>query len=119
MTYQYFGWQDLTFNLFSTTTMPSTFLSFAFLAFFCGFVGLSWRASNVLLVVVFNELMLVSLVFGFYVLSRFYGNFGGTVYPLFILNAAAAETATALAIILTLFQTTKSVSFFDIKNLRG
>lgn len=99
--------------------MPSTVVGLAFLAFFSGFIGMSWRATNVLLVIVFNELMLVSLVFGFYVLSRFYGNSGGTVYPLFILNAAAAESATALAIILTLFQTTKTVSFFDIKNLRG
>ena len=105
--------------MFSQTTQPSSFIGLALLAFFCGFIGISYRASNVLLVVVFNELMLVSLVFGFYVLSRFYGNFSGLVYPLFILNAAAAESATALAIILTLFQTTKSVNFSDIRNLRG
>lgn len=105
--------------MLSSNISISVFLVITLLGFFTGFVGLVWKASNLLLAVVFGELMLVSLVFGFFIVSKFYGVFEGYTYPLFILNAAAAESATSLVVILNLFQTRSTIDFNNICHLRG
>lgn len=90
-----------------------------FFTFIVGCTGLVWRASNLLLILIFGELMLVSIAFGFVLVSKFWVVSTGQVYALAILNSAAVESAIGLVLIINVYRTTGSVIVNFLKCLRG
>lgn len=74
-----------------------------------------WRASNVLMVLIYGELMLVSLFLGFVIVAKYWAGADGHVYALFILNAAAVESAIGLALMLNLYRSNGLISFKSLR----
>lgn len=80
-------------------------------AFGVGCVGITIRAENLLLVLIFGELMLVSVAFGFVAISKYFGDPSGQVFALFLLNSIAVESAVGLVLILNTFRVCGATNF--------
>lgn len=94
--------------LFNLNLTPFSFITYAglsFLFFIFGIFGLAHRVDNLLMVLLFGELVFVGLFFSFIVVSKGLGSFVCQVYGLFILNAAAVESAVGLVLILNSYRT--------------
>lgn len=86
----------------------SYYLGLAALMFTVGAVGVIVRR-NAIVVFMCIELMLNSVNLTFVALSRATGNLDGQIAVFFVMVVAAAEAAVGLAIIISLFRSTRSI----------
>ena len=86
------------------------YLTVSTLMFFIGVYGFLSR-KNMLMVLMSMELMLNAADLNFVIFNRFLypGQFEGLFFALFSIAIAAAETAIAIAIIITIYRNVKSV----------
>lgn len=92
-------------------TVPmEAYLAVSTIMFFIGVYGFLSR-KNMLMVLISIELMLNSADLNFVVFNRFLypGQLEGLFFALFAIAIAAAETAIAIAIIITIYRNVKSV----------
>lgn len=68
---------------------------------------------------IYGELILVSLVFGFTASSIYFNDPSGSIYALIILNLAAVESSIGMVLVLNLFKVVGGVSFGSLRSLRG
>ena len=94
----------------------SYYLTLSALMFTIGVIGVVVRR-NAIVVFMCIELMLNSVNLTFVALSRSVGNLDGQVAVFFVMVVAAAEAAVGLAIVISLFRTTKSVETSDAAEL--
>lgn len=87
------------------------------LLFGLGMIGFLARR-NLILMFLSAELMLQGVAINLTAFSRFRGHLGGQVMTLFILTVAACEAALALALILMLFKSKKSLDVSLWQELR-
>lgn len=87
--------------------------------FCCGVYGFITR-KNMIAMLVSLELMLNAVDINFVVFNRFLfpGQMEGMFFTLFAIAIAAAETALAIAIIINIFRSVKSVDVRDINKLK-
>lgn len=87
--------------------------------FCCGVYGFITR-KNMIAMLISLELMLNAVDINFVVFNRFLfpGQMEGMFFTLFAIAIAAAETALAIAIIINIFRSVKSVDVRDINKLK-
>ena len=89
-------------------------------ALFCiSVAGIVLNRKNVIILLMSIELMLLAVNVNFGAFSRRFGDPSGQVFVFFILTVAAAEAATGLAILVTLFRTRQTINVGQIDTLQG
>lgn len=107
------------FNVFSYHLSFTAMTVVALIVFVVGLLGLTARASNLMMVLLFGELMFVGVLLAFMVFSRYLGDSAGQLYSMLILGAIAVESAVGMVLVLTSFQVRGSIDFSKLKCLRG
>nr|WOE91040.1 NADH dehydrogenase subunit 4L [Phyllorhiza punctata] len=91
----------------------------SFTLFLLGVLGVSINRSNLIILLMSIELMLLSTSLMFVVASVFYNQILGQLFTLFIFTVAAAESAIGLAIIVSYFRLRGKVSIKLLNILKG
>lgn len=91
----------------------------SFTLFLLGILGVSINRSNLILLIMSIELMLLSTSLIFTITSSFYSQILGQVFTLFIFTVAAAESAVGLAIIVSYFRLRGKISIRLLNTLKG
>ena len=88
-------------------------------ALFClGVYGVLTRR-NAIAILLAIELILNASILNFVIFARVFGDAQGQAFALFIIALAACEAAVALAIILSLYRTAKTIWVDEVNMLRG
>ena len=94
-------------------------ITYSFTLFLLGILGISINRSNLIILLMSIELMLLSTSLIFVITSVFYNQILGQLFTLFIFTVAAAESAIGLAIIVSYFRIKGKVSIKLLNTLRG
>ena len=96
-----------------------TYLLWLSSALFClGVYGVLTRR-NAIAILLAIELILNASILNFVIFARVFGDAQGQAFALFIIALAACEAAVALAIILSLYRTARTVWVDEVNMLRG
>ena len=98
--------------------MFSIQLTVNFLLFITGLIGMVINRSNILIILMCIEMMLLSLNLNFIVFSVYFDDLYGQLFSLFILSVAAAESAIRLAIIIIYYRLRGSILMNQITVLK-
>lgn len=82
-------------------------------------VGIFVNRKNLITLLMCIELLLLAVNINFVAFSNQHNDPSGQLFVFFILTVAAAEAAIALAILVTLFRTRKTINVSDINLLKG
>ncbi len=87
---------------------------------FCiSMAGIFINRTNVIILLLSIELMLLSVNLNFVAFSYHLGDLAGQVFVFFILTVAAAESAIGLAILVVVFRTRHTINVAELDTLRG
>ena len=108
----------MTFQLASEFTQVSLahFIIFSAVLFVVGLVGFLTRR-NLIVMFLCTELMFQAAAIAFVAFGRYWFDFTGQVFVIFILTIAAAEAALALALVVLLHRRRGSLNADDWKEL--
>ncbi len=95
----------------------SYFLVVGAVLFALGLIGVVTRR-NLIVLFLCSEMMLQGVALNFVAFSRFHANLQGQVFTLLIITVAACEAALALALILVLYRTRKTLDVSVWQDLR-
>ena len=95
------------------------YLVLAAVLFSVSVAGIFINRTNVIVLLMCIELMLLAVNFNFIAFSRLLGDTVGQVFVFFILTVAAAEAAIGLAILVVLFRNTRSINVDEMDTLKG
>lgn len=93
--------------------------AYSFLLFILGVLGISINRTNLILLLMSVELMLLSTSLLFMAGASFYDLILGQVFTIFIFTVAAAESAIGLAIIIAYFRLRGKISIKLLNLLKG
>ena len=93
--------------------------AYSFLLFILGVLGISINRTNLILLLMSIELMLLSTSLLFMAGASFYDLVLGQVFTIFIFTVAAAESAIGLAIIIAYFRLRGKISVKLLNLLKG
>jgi NADH-quinone oxidoreductase subunit K len=82
-------------------------------------VGIALNRSNIILVLVCIELMLLAVNTNFVAFSHYFGANTGEIFVFFILTVAAAEAAIGLAIVMLLYRNSGNIDVNKMNHLKG
>lgn len=91
---------------------------FNFTLLFIGLIGVFVMRSDLIVVLISVELLLLASVLNFLVFSVFLGALIGQLFIIFILVIAAAETGIALSILVTYYQLTHITNIDLLEELK-
>ena len=87
---------------------------------FCiSLAGIFLNRTNVIVLLMSIELMLLAVNINFIAFSRQFGDPAGQIFVFFILTVAAAEAAIGLAILVTLFRSRRTINVAEVNTLKG
>ncbi len=95
------------------------YLTLAAILFLMSISGIIINRSNLILLLMCIELMLLAVNFNFIAFSRYLGDDTGQIFVFFILTVAAAEAAIGLAILVVLFRNRRSINVQELNMLKG
>ena len=95
------------------------FLTLGAMLFALSVVGIFMNRRNLIVLLMAIELMLLAVNMNFVAFSHYLGDMHGQVFVFFILTVAAAESAIALAILVALFRTRRTINVAEIDTLKG
>ena len=98
--------------------LPAQYLALAGLLFATGVVGVLARR-NVIVIFMSIELMLNAVNLTLVTFARMHGSLDGQVLAFFVMIVAAAEAVVGLALIVSIFRRTHSISVDDAGEMRG
>ena len=101
-----------------TLILPQ-YLIFSGIIFGLGAAGLFINRTNVIILLICIELMLLAVNTNFIVFSRLHNDILGQVFVFFVLTVAAAEAAIGLAILIILFRERKTINVAELDTLKG
>lgn len=93
--------------------------AYSFLLFILGVLGISINRTNLILLLMSIELMLLSTSLLFMAGASFYDLVLGQIFTIFIFTVAAAESAIGLAIIIAYFRLRGKISVKLLNLLKG
>jgi len=96
-----------------------TFILTSLILFILGVLGISLNRSNLILLIMSIELMLLAASLLFIVGASFYNILFGQIFTIIILTIAAAESAIGLAIIVSYFRVRGKISIRLLNILKG
>ena len=97
----------------------SHYLVLSGILFTLGVFGIFINRKNVIIILMSNELILLSVNINFVAFSTFLGDLTGQVFALLILTVAAAEAAIGLAILVVYYRNRGSIAVEDINMMKG
>ena len=97
----------------------SDYLIVGAILFSLSVAGIFLNRTNVILLLMCIELMLLAVNINFIAFSHFLGDTAGQVFVFFILTVAAAEAAIGLAILVVLFRNRQTINVADLDTLKG
>ena len=95
------------------------YLILASILFTLGIMGIFINRTNVRIILMSIELMLLAVNINFIAFSAYLGDLSGQIFSLFILTVAAGEAAIGLAILVVYFRNRRSIAVDDISTMRG
>ena len=95
------------------------YIVFATVLFCISIAGIFINRKNVIVLLMWIELMLLAVNTNFVAFSRFLGDPSGQVFVFFILTVAAAESAIGLAILVVLFRNRATINVDELDALKG
>ncbi|MGE0239534.1 MAG: NADH-quinone oxidoreductase subunit NuoK [Parvibaculaceae bacterium] len=95
------------------------FLTVAAILFTIGVFGIFLNRKNVIIILMWVELMLLAVNINFVAFSAFLNDLMGQVFALFVLTVAAAEAAIGLAILVVYFRNRGTIAVEDINLMKG
>lgn len=95
------------------------YLILSAILFSLSFAGMVINRKNIITLLMCIELMLLAVNINFVAFSTYLHLLAGEVFVFFILTVAAAETAIALAIVVLLYRTRKSIYIGELDELKG
>tara|TARA_B100000686_G_C16784290_1_gene974102 strand:+ start:2264 stop:2575 length:312 start_codon:yes stop_codon:yes gene_type:complete len=95
------------------------YLIVAAVLFVTGVFGIFLNRSNVILILMSIELILLSVTINMVTFSHYLNDLTGQVFSMLILTIAAAEAAIGLAILVTYFRNKGSITITEINTLKG
>ncbi len=87
--------------------------------FIVGILGICLNRTNVILMLMAVEIILLAVSLNFVAFSVFLSDLMGQVFIFFVLTVGAAETAIGLAILVAFFRNQGTVSIHDMEKLKG
>jgi len=96
-----------------------SFLHVSLVLFFIGFLGLFISRSNLIIILICLEILLLSCTLNFVLYSSFLDDLLGQLYGLFILCLAASESALGLALLIVYYRLRGGISTDLITLLKG
>ena len=97
----------------------SHYLTVAAILFTLGIFGIFLNRTNVIIILMSIELMLLAINLNLVAFSAYLGDLAGQVFAMFVLTVAAAEAAIGLAILVVYFRNRGSIEVEDINLMRG
>ena len=97
----------------------SHYLTVSAILFTLGIFGNILNRNNLIIILMSDELMLLSVNINFIAFSAFLNDLTGQVFALFVLTVAAAEAAIGLAILVVYFRNRGSIAVEDINMMKG
>ncbi|MGE6784874.1 NADH-quinone oxidoreductase subunit NuoK [Ensifer adhaerens] len=94
------------------------YLSLAVVLFGIGSAGVLLRR-NILVVLMSLELMLNSVNINFIAFGRYYDDFRGQIFAIFVIAITAAEVAVALGILVALVRNKPTLKIDDVTTMKG
>nr|YP_010890064.1 NADH dehydrogenase subunit 4L [Praya dubia]WJJ70088.1 NADH dehydrogenase subunit 4L [Praya dubia] len=91
----------------------------AYIIFIISIMGIIINRSNILLILILIETMLLSISINFIINSITNNNNIGQIYTLYIITVAAVESAIGLSIILTFYKLKGGISIKLLNLLKG
>lgn len=82
--------------------------------FLCSVFGILINRTNILIVLMCIEIMLLSVNLNFIVLSVYLNDILGQIFSLFVLTVAAAESAVGLAILILYYRIRNKISIQEL-----
>jgi len=87
--------------------------------FFLSWVGILINRTNILLLLICIEIMLLSLSLNFLIISYFNMSIMGQIISIFIITIAAVESAIGLSIMISFYKIKGSISLRFLNMLKG
>jgi NADH-quinone oxidoreductase subunit K len=97
----------------------SDYLILSGILFCLAVAGIFLNRTNVIILLMCIELMLLAVNTNFIAFSHFLQDMTGQVFVFFILTVAAAEAAIGLAILVVLFRNRRTINVQDLDRLKG
>lgn len=92
---------------------------FPYILFTISILGIIINRSNIILLLISIEVMLISISLNFLVLSSSISNFTGLIVAVFVITVAAVESAIGLSIMISFYKVKGSVSIRFLNLLKG
>jgi NADH-quinone oxidoreductase subunit K len=96
----------------------SYYLILSAIIFGLGLAGIVINRSNVIVLLMCVELLLLAVNTNFVAFSHYFHDMAGQIFVFFILTVAAAEAAIGLAILIVLYRTRKTIDVRELDSLR-
>lgn len=87
--------------------------------FFLSWIGILINRTNILLLLICIEIMLLSLSLNFLIISYFNTSIMGQIVSMFIITIAAVESAIGLSIMISFYKIKGSISLRFLNMLKG
>lgn len=87
--------------------------------FFLSWIGILINRTNILLLLICIEIMLLSLSLNFLIISYFNTSIIGQIISIFIITIAAVESAIGLSIMISFYKIKGSISLRFLNMLKG
>ena len=97
----------------------SHYLILSAVVFCIGMAGIFINRSNVIVLLMCIELILLAVNTNFIAFSYYLNDIAGQVFVFFILTVAAAEVVIGLVIVVLIFRMRRSISVDEINTLKG
>lgn len=97
----------------------SYYLIFAAILFAIGLIGVVANRSNVIVLLMCIELLLLAANTNFIAFSQYLSQLSGHIFVFFILTVAAAEAAIGLAIVMLVYRHRQAIDIERINQLKG
>ena len=97
----------------------SHYLVLGAILFCISVAGIFLNRTNVIILLMAIEIMLLAVNINFVAFSRYLGDISGQVFVFFILTVAAAEAAIGLAILVVLFRNRRTINVEELDSLKG
>ena len=95
------------------------YLALGAVLFCISVAGIFLNRTNVIILLMSIELMLLAVNVNFIAFSRHFGDQAGQIFVFFILTVAAAESAIGLAILVVLFRNRATINVDELDSLKG
>ena len=99
--------------------MITNYITFGFILFLLGVLGIIVNRKNIIILLMSIELMLLSINFLLLTVSSLIDNLDGQIFALYILVVAAAESAIGLSILIAFYRVRGTISVKFINLLKG